>query len=274
MISSADVDLVAAALAEDIGAGDLTSQYVIDADTEISCHIQAKQCLVLAGLEIAAACFQQLDPDISIHVHLRDGDVCPPGERIATIQGNARHILTAERTALNFLQHLSGIATLTRQYVDAVAGTDVVILDTRKTIPGLRTLAKYATRMGGAQNHRMRLDDAIMIKDNHLVLCGSLETAVGRAVASGCPHVIVECDTLEQVAVALKTKATRLLLDNMDCATLRHAVALVGGKIPLEASGGISLDNIRQIAETGVNFISIGRITHSAPAVDIGLEFV
>lgn len=190
------------------------------------------------------------------------------------LRGNARAMLTAERSALNTLQHLSGIATLTRRYVDAIAGTGAVLLDTRKTIPGLRMLDKYAARMGGATNHRMRLDDGLLIKDNHVGVAGGVAEAVRRAKAANTGlQIQVEVDRLEQIQPALEAGAERLLLDNMKPAMLREAVALVAGQVPLEASGGVNLDTIRDIAETGVDFISVGRMTQSAPAVDIGLEY-
>jgi nicotinate-nucleotide pyrophosphorylase (carboxylating) len=182
-------------------------------------------------------------------------------------------LLTAERSALNTVQHLSGVATLTRRYVDAIEGTGAILLDTRKTIPGLRVLEKYATRMGGAQNHRMRLDDAAMIKDNHVAVAGGIGEAVRRAVKAGIARIIVEVDRLDQIQTALDAGATHLLLDNMDAPQLREAVALVAGRVPTEASGGVTLDTIRGKAETGVTYISVGRITQSAPAVDIGLDF-
>ena len=188
--------------------------------------------------------------------------------------GNARAMLAAERSALNTLQHLSGIATLTRHYVDAIAGRGAVLLDTRKTIPGLRVLEKYAARMGGAENHRMRLDDGVLIKDNHVAVCGGVAEAVRRAKAAntGLP-VQVEVDRVDQIEPALTAGADQLLLDNMDPARLREAIALVAGRVPLEASGGVTLETIRAIAETGVDYISVGRITQSAPAVDIGLDY-
>jgi nicotinate-nucleotide pyrophosphorylase (carboxylating) len=189
------------------------------------------------------------------------------------IEGRARALLTAERSALNTVQHLSGIATLTRRYVDAIAGTGAILLDTRKTIPGLRLLEKYATRMGGAQNHRMGLWDAAMIKDNHVAVAGSVEEAVRRAAAAGIGRIIVEVDRLDQIAAALVAGATHLLLDNMDAVTLREAVSIVGGRVPTEASGGVTLETIRGKAETGVTYISVGRLTQSAPAADIGLDF-
>jgi nicotinate-nucleotide pyrophosphorylase (carboxylating) len=189
------------------------------------------------------------------------------------IEGSARAMLTAERSALNTVQHLSGIATLTCQYVDAIAGTGATLLDTRKTIPGLRRLEKYATRVGGAQNHRMGLWDAAMIKDNHVAVAGGIAAAVQRAVAAGIERIIVEVDSLDQIAPALDGGATHLLLDNMDPDTLRQAVAMIGGRVPTEASGGVRLDTIEAIAETGVTYISVGRLTQSAPAADIGLDF-
>jgi nicotinate-nucleotide pyrophosphorylase (carboxylating) len=189
------------------------------------------------------------------------------------LTGNARSMLTAERSALNTVQHLSGIATLARHYVEAIAGTGATLLDTRKTIPGLRLLEKYATRMGGAKNHRMGLWDAAMIKDNHVAVAGSVGEAVRRAVAAGIAEIIVEVDRLEQIEPALEAGATHLLLDNMDAAVLREAVALVAGRVPTEASGGVTLETIRAKAETGVTYISVGRITQSAPAADIGLDF-
>jgi nicotinate-nucleotide pyrophosphorylase (carboxylating) len=190
------------------------------------------------------------------------------------ISGNARAMLAAERSALNTLQHLSGIATMTRQYADAIAGTGAVLLDTRKTVPGLRVLEKYASRMGGAQNHRMRLDDGVLVKDNHVAVCGGVAEAVGRAKAANTGlQVQVEVDRIDQIEPALAAGADRLLLDNMDPSRLREAVQLVSGRVPLEASGGVTLETIRFLAETGVDFISVGRITQSAPAVDIGLDY-
>ena len=190
------------------------------------------------------------------------------------LEGNARAMLAGERSALNTLQHLSGIATLTRQYVDAIAGTGATLLDTRKTVPGLRVLEKYAARMGGAQNHRMRLDDGVLIKDNHVAVCGGAAEAVRRAKSANTGlQVQVEVDRIDQIEPALAAGADRLLLDNMQAHMLREAVGLVGRRVPLEASGGVTLETIREIAETGVDFISVGRITQSAPAVDIGLDY-
>jgi nicotinate-nucleotide pyrophosphorylase (carboxylating) len=189
------------------------------------------------------------------------------------LSGNARAMLTAERSALNTVQHLSGIATLTRRYVDAIAGTGCILLDTRKTIPGLRVLEKYATRMGGAQNHRMGLWDAAMIKDNHVAVAGGVAEAVRRAKDAGIERIILEVDRLSQIEPGLAAGATHLLLDNMDAPTLTEAVAIVAGRVPTEASGGVTLDTIRAKAETGITYISVGRLTQSAPAADIGLDF-
>jgi nicotinate-nucleotide pyrophosphorylase (carboxylating) len=225
-------------------------------------------------LEIAAAFFRALDGSVHIETLAGDGDRLESGTGLMRLSGNARAMLTAERSALNTLQHLSGIATLTREYADAIEGTGAVLLDTRKTIPGLRVLEKYAARMGGAQNHRMRLDDGVLIKDNHVAVCGGVAEAVRRAKAANTGlQVQVEVDRIDQIETALAAGADRLLLDNMDPAQLREAVRLVAGRVPLEASGGVTLETIRFLAETGVDYISVGRITQSAPAVDIGLDY-
>ena len=268
-------DFVRRTLAEDLGSGgDVTSAATIGADSRFMAAMNARQPVVLAGLEIAAAFFRAMDPDIIVEPLAADGDSVGPGAAILRLSGDARAMLSAERSALNTLQHLSGIATLTRAYVDEIAGTGAVLLDTRKTIPGLRVLEKYAARMGGAQNHRMRLDDGLLIKDNHVAVCGGVAEAVRKAKAANSGlQVQVEVDRLDQIEPALAAGADRLLLDNMPPAQLREAVVLVGGRVPLEASGGVNLDTIRAIAETGVDFISAGRITQSAPAVDIGLDY-
>ena len=261
-------------LAEDLGEdGDITSAAVIPEHTRFSGVMDSREAIVAAGLPIAEAFFRALDPAIEISRLAEDGDSLPTGTDLLRLTGNARALLTAERSALNILQHLSGVATLTRRYVDAIAGTGAILLDTRKTIPGLRILEKYATRMGGAQNHRMRLDDAAMIKDNHVAVAGGVAEAVRRAVAAGIERIIVEVDRLDQIDPALAAGATHLLLDNMNVATLREAVALVAGRVPTEASGGVTLETIRAKAETGVTYVSVGRITQSAPAADIGLDF-
>ena len=273
-----DFDLgrfVAGTLAEDLGPDgiDVTSQSVIPADARFTGVMDARHDVVVAGLPIAEAFFRALDPECTVELLVGEGDAVTGGTDILAVSGKARALLTAERSALNTVQHLSGIASLTRQYVDAIAGTGAVLLDTRKTIPGLRTLEKYATRMGGAKNHRMGLWDAAMIKDNHVAVAGDIGEAVRRAVAAGIAQIIVEVDHVEQIEPALAAGATHLLLDNMAPATLRGAVTLVGGRVPCEASGGVTLDTIRAIAQSGVDYVSVGRITQSAPAADIGLDF-
>ena len=267
------IAFVKATLAEDLGPGvDVTSQNVIPADARFDSVMDSRDAIVVAGLPIAAAFFRHLDPECVIDILVEEGAQVPAKTDLMRIRGNARALLTAERSALNTVQHLSGIATMTRSYVDAIAGTGATLLDTRKTIPGLRRLEKYATRMGGATNHRMGLWDAAMIKDNHVAVAGSIEEAVRRAVDAGIANVIVEVDRLDQIEPALAPGATHLLLDNMDVATLKQAVAQVAGRVPTEASGGVRLDTIRAIAESGVNFVSVGRLTQSAPAADIGLD--
>lgn len=270
-----DLDaFVASTLAEDLGAeGDITSAAVIPAEARFRGVMDSRDKVVVAGLPIAEAFFRALDPEAEIEILVEEGARASAGADLLRIRGKARALLTAERSALNTVQHLSGIATMTRQYVDAISGTGAILLDTRKTIPGLRLLEKYATRMGGGTNHRIGLWDAAMIKDNHIAVAGGIDEAVRRAVAAGIPRIIVECDRVDQIEPALAAGATHLLLDNMDPATLRGAVTLVGGRVPTEASGGVRLDTIRAIAETGVTYISVGRLTQSAPAVDIGLDF-
>ena len=271
-----DLDrFVAACLAEDLGSGgDITSAAVIPAEAMFRGAMDSRDAIVVAGLPIAEAFFRALDPEVVIERMVEDGAYVPAGTDLLRVTGKARALLTAERSALNTLQHLSGVATLTRAYVDAIAGTGAVLLDTRKTIPGLRVLEKYATRMGGAQNHRMGLWDAAMIKDNHVAVAGGIGEAVRRAVGAGIERIIVEEDRHDQIEPALGAGATHMLLDNMAAPMLREAVALVGGSVPTEASGGISLETIRAKAETGVTYISVGRLTQSAPAADIGLDFL
>jgi nicotinate-nucleotide pyrophosphorylase (carboxylating) len=268
-------DFVRRTLAEDLGSGgDVTSAATIPADARFSAEMNCRQPIVVAGLKIAAAVFEVLDPSVRIDLLADDGDAAEARTVLMRLGGNARAMLAAERSALNTLQHLSGIATLTRRYVDAIAGTGAALLDTRKTIPGLRVLEKYAARMGGAQNHRMRLDDGMLIKDNHVAVCGGVAEAVRRArQANTGLEVQVEVDRVDQIEPALAAGADRLLLDNMPPSVLRDAVALVAGRVPLEASGGVTLETVRAIAETGVNYISVGRITQSAPAADIGLDY-
>ena len=271
-----DIDaFVRRVLAEDMGSGgDVTSAVTIASDARFTAEMSCREPIVVAGLDVAAAFFKALDREVRIDRLTDDGARVDAGTVLVRLEGNARAMLGAERSALNTLQHLSGIATLTRAFVEAIEGTGAILLDTRKTIPGLRLLDKYAARMGGAENHRMRLDDGILIKDNHVAVCGGVGAAVIAAKAADTGlQVQVEVDRVDQIAEALDAGADRLLLDNMSVPALREAVAMVAGRVPLEASGGVNLDTIRAIAETGVDYISVGRITQSAPAVDIGLDY-
>ena len=275
-----DLDaFVHATLDEDLGAGlfgggrDVTAESVIPADARFSGVMDSRDPIVVAGLPIAAGFFRALDRAMEIEILASEGEAVPPGSDLMRLSGNARAMLTAERSALNTVQHLSGIATMTREYVRAMGDTSCILLDTRKTIPGLRHLEKYAVRMGGAQNHRMGLWDAAMIKDNHILVSGGVAEAVRRAREAGVERIICEVDRLDQIESALNAGASHLLLDNMDAATLREAVALVAGRVPTEASGGVRLDTIGAIAATGVTYVSVGRLTQSAPAADIGLDF-
>ena len=269
---------VRATLDEDLGLGlpggghDVTSESVIPVEARFSGVMDTRDAIVVAGLPIAAAFFRALDPAMEIEVLAEEGAQVPAKTDLMRLSGNARAMLTAERSALNTVQHLSGIATLTRSYVDAMQG-HATLLDTRKTIPGLRILEKYATRMGGAQNPRMGLWDAAMIKDNHVLVAGGVGAAVARAKAAGVIDIICEVDRLEQIEPALAAGASHILLDNMSTDTLRQAVALIAGRVPCEASGGVRLDTIGAIAATGVTYVSVGRLTQSAPAADIGLDF-
>ena len=266
---------VRATLAEDLGptSKDVTSESVIPADIQFAGVMDSRDAITVAGLSIAAAFFRSLDPAMDIAMLVEDGQQVPAGTDLMRLKGNARAMLTAERSALNTVQHLSGIATMTQQYVDAISGTGCILLDTRKTIPGLRVLEKYATRMGGATNHRMGLWDAAMIKDNHVAVAGGVAEAVARARNAGVERIILEVDSIAQIEPGLAAGASHLLLDNMDADTLRAAVALIAGRVPTEASGGVTLETIRAKAETGVTYISVGRLTQSAPAADIGLDF-
>lgn len=279
-----DLDaFVRATLAEDLGEGlpgggrDVTSESVIPHEARFSGVMDSRDAIVVAGLPVAAAFFRHLDPDCTITMLVHDGDKVPAGTDLMRIEGAARALLTAERSALNIVQHLSGIATLTQAYVTAMRAPGgnpaCTLLDTRKTLPGLRALEKYATRQGGAQNHRMGLWDAAMIKDNHIAVAGSVAEAVARAREAGVARIICEVDRLEQIEPALAAGAHHLLLDNMDAATLAEAVRLVARRVPTEASGGVNLDTIAAKAASGVDYISVGRITQSAPAADIGLDF-
>ncbi len=275
VIEGFDLDaFVTATLAEDLGpGGDITSAAVIPAEARFVGTMASRDAITVAGLPIAEAFFRHLDPDVVIERLVEDGSSVPAGTDLLRLSGKARPMLTAERSALNTVQHLSGIATMTAAYVAAIQGTGATLLDTRKTIPGLRLIEKYATRMGGAQNHRMGLWDAAMIKDNHVAVAGGIGPAVAAAKAAGIARIIVEVDELDQIEPALAAGATHLLLDNMGPAKLAQGVARVAGRVPTEASGGVRLDTIRMLAETGVTYVSVGRLTQSAPAADIGLDF-
>jgi nicotinate-nucleotide pyrophosphorylase (carboxylating) len=266
--------LVDLALAEDLGSGDITTRALFPKAIPARAVILAKQAGVVAGLPVARAVFARIDRRATFRALVKEGDRIKPGLTLAALRGDGRSILAGERVALNVLQHLSGIATLTAQFVEAVKGTKALILDTRKTTPGLRLLEKYAVRIGGGRNHRFGLFDGVLIKDNHLVLYGSLAEAV-RRVKARLPRrwrVQVETTTVAEVEAALAAGADAILLDNMSLDQLRQAVRLVGGRAVLEASGGVTLATARQIASTGVNAISIGALTHSAPALDLSLE--
>ncbi len=270
MISS----IIIKALEEDIGPKDITTSAIVPEDLEAKGIITAKEDLVLAGMRVASECFRTLDPEIIFKARSRDGDSIKSGKIIAEIKGKAHAILMGERVALNFLQRFSGIATLTAEYVKRVKGLNVKILDTRKTTPGLRSLEKYAVRMGGGFNHRFGLYDAVLVKDNHIALSGSIRKALEK-VKKETPHttkIEVETKSIKEVKDALTVGVDIIMLDNMDLETIRKAVKMIKGKALVEASGNVNLDNVRKIAETGVNLISIGAITHSAPAVDISLE--
>ncbi len=266
-------NIIDAAFAEDIGNGDLTSQAVIPAETRFTGVMSARDDMVCAGLPIAGRVFERYSDKITWTPRAKDGDKVAAGTVLADLEGPAVDLLTAERTAINILQHLSGIATLTRTYADKIADLDTVLLDTRKTIPVYRHLAKYATRMGGATNHRMALDDGVLIKDNHVAVSGGISEAIRRAQADKLPNIEVECDTLDQVKEAVEAGADMILFDNMSAETMVKAVAIVAGRVPTEASGDVNLETIRAKAETGVTHISVGRLTHSAPAVNIGLDW-
>jgi len=275
-----DLDaFMVAVLTEDLGGApgagghDLTSETTIPADAIFTGVMESRQAMMMAGLPIAAAFFQSLDPTAEVDLLVADGDAVTRGTELLHLKGNARAMLSAERSALNTVQHLTGIATLTHSYVQQLEGTGAILLDTRKTTPGLRLLEKYATRVGGASNYRLGLWDAVMIKDNHLAVAQSVGQAVGAVRATGVTRIVVEVDHIDQIEPAIAAGATHLLLDNMKPDVLRRAVSLVGGRVPTEASGGVQLDNIREIAETGVTYVSVGRLTQSAPAADIGVDF-
>ena len=261
-------------LAEDIGHGDVTTLTMIDADAQGAFAMNARQQLSLAGIDVAATCFRRYDPTLAVEVTVADGTRVAPKTTLLKVKGKARSLLTVERTALNIVQHLSGIATETARWMDAIKGTKAKLIDTRKTMPGLRALQKHAVVSGGGANHRLGLDSGVMIKDNHIAIAGSIAKAVERA-RNGAPALIkieVECDQLQQVREALAAKADVIMLDNMPLDQMREAVAIVDGRIPLEASGGVTFDTVRAIAKTGVDYISSSKMIQAAPAVDIGLD--
>ena len=264
--------LIELAIAEDIGPGDVTSQGLLPEDLELHGRIIAKSAGVIAGLPIAEVVFTCVDSALRFTPRMNDGAQVAPGDLLAEVVGPGRGMLAAERIALNFLQHLSGIATLTRAFVDAVVGTRATILDTRKTHPGYRVLGKYAVRMGGGQNHRMSLNDMLLIKDSHIEAVGSIHAAVERA-RTAYPDLFIEVEVshLDQLREALTLDVDRVMLDNMDLDEIRAAVRLTAGRLPLEASGGVTLERVAAIADTGVDYISIGALTHSAPALDLSM---
>ncbi len=265
--------IIEQALAEDIGPGDVTSEAIIPSDSTATAEIKAKQDLVLAGVGAAEEVFRVLDPGIRFTPLAKDGDRLPAGSAIAKLSGRTKVLLAGERVALNLLQHLSGIATLTSQYVGKLSGTKARVLDTRKTIPGLRQLEKYAVRMGGGQNHRMGLYDMVLIKDNHIKAAGGITAAIeGARKKAGGLKIEIETRNLEEVREALAVRPDIIMLDNMPPETMREAVRLIAGRALVEASGNVSLNTIRAIAETGVDYISAGSLTHSAPAADISMK--
>ena len=264
--------LIELAIAEDIGPGDATSEAVLPTTLVLCGRIIAKRAGVIAGLPVAEAVFRRVDPALRLSSHVRDGDSVTPGDIVAEVNGPGRRMLASERLALNFLQHLSGIATLTRAFVDAVDGTKAIVLDTRKTHPGYRVLEKYAVRMGGGHNHRMSLHDMLLVKDNHIEAAGSITTAVEQA-RSFHPDLPIEVEVknLDELREAVRLNVDRIMLDNMDLDQMQEAVRLTGGRVDLEASGGVDLERVAAIAATGVDYISIGALTHSAPALDLSM---
>ena len=260
------------ALSEDAAFDDVTSRTIVPEGTELSLRMVTRQSAVIAGLLIAVAIVRRMTPEAKINVPIKEGEEVATGTVLARLQGDARGLLAAERAALNVVQHLSGIATLTRAYVKRIEGTHAVLRDTRKTLPGLRRLEKYASGLGDAQNHRLDLANGVLIKDNHLAVAGGLAEAVRRAKDAGLTPIEIECENMDQVSEAIAAGADILLLDNMSLKALHTAVSSVFGQVKLEASGNVSLETIREIAETGVDFISVGKITHSAPAIDVGLD--
>ena len=268
--------IIDTALAEDLGPGDLTTEALIDPSIKGKARLVPREEMVLAGIEVFGRVLSRLDPDIALEWNFQDGDVVPAGRDIGVVEGSLRGILSAERTALNFLQHLSGIATLTKRYVDKAGPSKVRVVDTRKTTPGLRILEKYAVRVGGAHNHRLGLFDGVLIKDNHIAAAGSISRAVEK-IRANVPHTVkieVEVDDLRGLEEAMRVGADAVLLDNMSIDEMREAVSIAGGRVLLEASGGITLETIGEVAQTGVDLISVGALTHSARSVDISLEII
>ena len=265
--------LIATALEEDLGRGDVTTLATIPPDRTAQGKITAKADLTIAGLPLVGQILKVVDPAAGVRVLVAEGSAVKKGEVVVELWGNAVALLSAERTILNFLQHLSGVATLTRRFVAAVAGTACKIIDTRKTLPGFRLLDKYAVTQGGGTNHRLGLDDGVLIKDNHIAVCGGVGAAVhqARSRASALLRIEVECTTLAEVQEALDARADIILLDNMATSQISEAVRLVSGRALLEASGNMSLERVCEVAETGVDFISVGALTHSAPAVDLSM---
>jgi len=268
--------IIDTALNEDVGSGDITTSAIVDPSLNGKAQLVAKEEMLLSGIGIFSRVFFRLNPEIVVECFYHDGDPIPKDGRIGTVTGSMRGILTGERTALNFLQHLSGIATLTRQYVAKTDPSTVRVIDTRKTTPGLRVLEKYAVRMGGGFNHRFGLFDGILIKDNHIAAAGSISEAVKKIKAT-VPHTLkieVEVEDIHGLEEAIGVGADAILLDNMSVKEMKEAVLIAGGKVLLEASGGITLETIEAISKTGINLISVGAITHSAPSVDISLEVI
>ena len=267
--------LVKAALAEDIGDGDVTTLALVPEDSVACALMVAREPLVTAGIDLALAAFEQLDERVEFGIEVHDGQHVGLGQTLLRVQGPTRALLTAERTALNFIQRMAGVATLTAQFVEQIAGTQAQILDTRKTTPGWRTLEKYAVACGGGTNHRVGLHDQLMIKDNHLAVVGGDITEAMRLARESSPElkIEVEADTVDQAQTAALAGADIILLDNMNCDEIREAVRQIDGRSKIEASGGVTLETVRKIAETGVDFISVGALTHSASSVDIALDF-
>ncbi len=276
-LSGIEMEIIAGildkAISEDLGSGDITSMAVIPEDTKFVGKLATREHMICAGLPLLPDIFSRFDPLIKCSILFEDGQTAEAGDVLSIIEGPAVALLSGERIAVNMIQHLSGIATLTREYVNEISDTNAILLDTRKTIPGLRELAKYATRVGGAKNHRFRLDDGVLIKDNHIAACGSITDAIKRTKEAGVKDVEVECDTLTQVEEALAAGADIILLDNMNAEECLAAVNLIDGSVPTEASGDINIQTIRSIAKTGVTYISVGKLTHSARAINIGLDW-